>query len=125
MFKTAWQKRAIGLEEKVDVLDLCSSWTLHLPEDARLGWIAGMGMERKELEANKTLMEHHVQDLNANPSLGALDDDLLDGVCNGILVDYLTNLNNVFKETHRVLCRGVKCLVSFSNRCFPKKVVAI
>jgi hypothetical protein len=52
---------------KLDVLDLCSSWISHLPGDMDLGRVEGVGMNDKELAANKQLTDYHVQDLNKEP----------------------------------------------------------
>jgi hypothetical protein len=57
-------------KRKLDVLDLCSSWISHLPEDIApltLGRVEGIGMSEKELAANKQLTNYHVQDLNKEP----------------------------------------------------------
>ena len=109
---------------KVDVLDLCSSWISHLPDadDVPLGRVVGIGMNEKELEANKALTEYYVQNLNLDPSLDQFDDETFDVVCNVVSVDYLTRPQDVFKETYRVLRPGGYALISFSNRCFPTKV---
>ena len=121
------QKKESGLdaEGKVDVLDLCSSWISHLPSDVNLGRVVGIGMNKQELEANKQLTEHYVQNLNINPSLEQFDDDSFDVVCNVVSVDYLTKTREIFEETHRILRPGGRCLISFSNRCFPSKAVAM
>ena len=121
------QKKESGVdaEGKVDVLDLCSSWISHLPSDVPLGLVVGIGMNKQELEANKQLTEHYVQNLNINPSLEQFDDDSFDVVCNVVSVDYLTKTREIFKETQRILRPGGRCLVSFSNRCFPSKAVAM
>lgn len=52
---------------KLDILDLCSSWISHLPDDIALGRVEGVGMNEKELAANKQLTDYHVQDLNKEP----------------------------------------------------------
>ncbi|MCP5067943.1 MAG: methyltransferase type 11, partial [bacterium] len=52
-----------------DVLDLMSSWISHLPPELELGRVAGLGMNREELEANPRLGESVVHDLNAEPEL--------------------------------------------------------
>lgn len=116
--------RTGSTDGKVDVLDLCSSWISHLPEsdNVPLGRVVGIGMNEKELEANKALTEYYVQNLNLKPSLDKFDDDSFDVVCNVVSVDYLTRPQHIFKETHRVLRPGGCALISFSNRCFPTKV---
>ena len=103
-------------KDKLDVLDLCSSWISHLPEDVSYGKVAGVGMNTKELEANKQLTEHFVQDLNTNPALSQFEDDSFDVICNVVSVDYLTKPLEIFKEMHRILRPGGVSLMTFSNR---------
>ena len=40
-------------------------------------------------------------------------------------MQYLTQPIAVFRETGRVLRRGAPLVVTFSNRCFPTKAVAV
>jgi ubiquinone/menaquinone biosynthesis C-methylase UbiE len=109
----------------LDILDLCSSWISHLPSDIRYGRVAGVGMNQKELEANKQLTEFHVQDMNEQPTLSLFEDNSFDVICNVVSVDYLTKPQEIFREMHRILRPGGVSLMSFSNRCFPSKAVAM
>ena len=106
------------------VLDLMSSWVSHLPPDARYGSVVGHGMNAAELSANPRLSRWFVQDLNAQPLLD-LPSASLDAVCLCVSVQYLQRPVEVFGEVARVLRPGGIFLVSFSNRCFPTKAVAI
>jgi len=112
-------------ESPLDVIDLCSSWISHLPDDVPLRRVVGVGMNGEELQANKQLSEYLVKDLNQNPDLSEYADDSFDIVCNVVSVDYLTNPLPIFQEMYRVLRPGGKALMSFSNRCFPTKAVAM
>jgi len=113
-------------KDKLDVLDLCSSWISHLPDDIPYGRVCGIGMNDEELKANEQLSDYAVKDLNVNPSLkGICDDNSFDVVCNVVSVDYLTKPREVFEEMHRVLRPGGMALISFSNRCFPTKAVSV
>lgn len=109
----------------LDVLDLCSSWISHLPTDVQYGRVAGVGMNKKELEANKQLTEYFVQDMNQQPTLAQFEDNSFDVICNVVSVDYLTRPLEIFQEMHRILRPGGMSLMSFSNRCFPSKAVAM
>ena len=109
----------------VDVLDLCSSWVSHLPPDAALGRVVGVGMNEAELTANPQLTSYVCQDLNKAPRLDRFDDASFDVVCNVVSVDYLTQPDEVFREMHRLLRPGGVALMSFSNRCFATKAVAM
>jgi SAM-dependent methyltransferase len=113
-----------NLPEGGDVLDLMSSWVSHLPPDSRYGRVAGLGMNRIELEANNRLTEHVVHDLTGNPSL-PYDDASFDACLIAVSVQYLTRPLEVFAEIARVLRPGGICAVSFSNRMFPTKAIAL
>ena len=106
------------------VLDLMSSWVSHLPEDFAYASVVGHGMNEEELAANPRLSGWFVQDLNIEPAL-PLGDDMFDGVCLCVSVQYLQRPVDVFREVRRVLRSGAAFVVSFSNRCFPTKAVAI
>jgi hypothetical protein len=106
------------------VLDLMSSWVSHLPTDQRYGDIVGHGMNAQELAANPQLTRWFVQDLNVEPLL-PLDDRSCDAALCCVGVQYLQQPGTVFAEVRRVLEPGSPCIVSFSNRCFPTKAVAI
>ncbi|MBT3401299.1 MAG: methyltransferase domain-containing protein [Rhodospirillaceae bacterium] len=106
------------------VLDLMSSWVSHLPEDIDFATVAGLGMNRAELDANPRLSETHVQNLNVDPQL-PFSDGAFDACVIALSVQYLTRPLEVFAEIARVLAPGGLCAVSFSNRCFPTKAVAI
>ena len=106
------------------ILDLMSSWVSHLPADIEFANVAGLGMNRAELEANPRLTEARVHDLNADPRL-PYGDGIFDVCLIALSVQYLIRPLEVFAEIARVLAPGGLCIVSFSNRCFPTKAVAI
>ncbi len=106
------------------VLDLMSSWVSHLPDDLALAEVIGHGMNAAELAANPRLTRHFVADLNREPAL-LLDDARCDaGLC-CVSVQYLQRPVEVFAEVRRALKPGAPFIVSYSNRCFPTKAVAI
>ena len=119
---TAFYRRAVP--EGGRVLDLMSSWVSHLPEDVAYGEVAGLGMNAEELEANPILTSRVVQDLNTGPVLPYADRSF-DACLIALSIQYLTRPVEVFGEIARVLVPGGICAVSFSNRCFPTKAVAI
>lgn len=106
------------------VLDLMSSWVSHLPNDVAYGRVAGLGMNAAELAANPRLTERCVQDLNANPALPYGDAEFDAAVC-CVSVQYLVRPVAVFREVARVLRPGAPAVVTFSDRCFPTKAVAV
>ncbi len=107
-----------------DILDLMSSWVSHLPPETEYRSVTGHGMNAAELEANPRLTARIVQDLNANPAL-PLPENAFDGAALCVSVQYLQRPIEVFNEVRRVLRPGAPFVVSFSNRCFPTKAVAI
>ena len=106
------------------VLDLMSSWVSHLPPEVEYGRVVGLGMNEVELRENPRLDSYVTQDLNRNPTL-PFGDGEFDGVGICVSVDYLTRPVEVLREVGRVLKVGAPTVISFSNRCFPSKAVAI
>lgn len=105
------------------VFDMMSSWVSHLPQDIDFN-VVGHGMNAAELAANSRFTRWFVQDLNVNPVF-PLDDRLFDAVCLCVSVQYLQRPIDVFREVARVLRPGGRFIVSFSNRCFPTKAIAL
>mmetsp|Transcript_13363 Transcript_13363/g.31457 ORF Transcript_13363/g.31457 Transcript_13363/m.31457 type:complete len:352 (+) Transcript_13363:158-1213(+) len=114
----------------IDILDLCSSWISHLPvadDDSgfRYGTVVGLGMNQPELDENPQLTGNIVQDLNNNPKLESLEDESFDFVTMTVSIDYLIRPLEVVQEIHRVLKPGGSALISFGDRCFATKAVAM
>jgi SAM-dependent methyltransferase len=106
------------------ILDLMSSWVSHLPPETEYRRVVGVGMNEKELRKNLRLDEFVVQNLNRTPEL-PFGDAEFDGVGICVSIDYLTRPVKVLQEVGRVLKIGAPTIISFSNRCFPSKAVAI
>ncbi len=106
------------------VLDLMSSWISHLPPEVPYRRVTGLGMNRAELAANTRLSNFVVQNLNEQPQLPFADVEF-DGAALCVSIDYLTDPLAVLRETARVLRTGAPLVVTFSNRCFPTKAVAV
>jgi hypothetical protein len=106
------------------VLDLMGSWVAHLPPDIAYEEVIGHGMNEEELRANPRYDRWFVQNLNEDPIL-PLAADSIDAVAVCVSVQYLQNPVEVFREAARVLKPGGLVVISFSNRCFPTKAVAI
>jgi SAM-dependent methyltransferase len=105
------------------ILDLMSSWVSHLPATLT-GDVVGHGMNAAELSANPRLRTWFVQNLNTQPAL-PFDTESFDAIVCCVGVQYLQRPEHVFADVARVLRPGAPCIVSFSNRCFPTKAVAI
>lgn len=106
------------------VLDLMGSWVSHLPEDVRYREVVGHGMNAAELAANPRYDRWFVQDLNADQRL-PLDDASVDAVGVCVSVQYMQEPVAVLREVARVLRPGGPVAITFSNRCFPTKAVAV
>lgn len=105
-----------------EVLDLMSSWISHFERAPRR--LVGLGMNAAELAANPMLADRVVHDLNVDPALPFADGAFDDATC-CVSVDYLVRPVEVFREVARVLRPGGRFVLTFSNRCFPTKAVAI
>lgn len=106
------------------VLDLMSSWISHLPDDVAYAEVVGHGMNEEELDRNPRLSRWFLQDLNIDPNL-PLPEKTFDAATLCVSVQYLQRPVEVFREVCRILKSGAPFVVSFSNRCFPTKAVAI
>ncbi len=107
-----------------DILDLMSSWVSHLPSDVAYRSVVGLGMNAEELRSNPRLTRHVVQNLNEQPQL-PFGDAAFDAALICVSIQYLTQPVRVFRELARVARPGAKLIVTFSNRCFPTKAVAV
>lgn len=106
------------------VLDLMSSWVSHLPPEVAYAEVIGHGMNAAELAANPRLDRWWVSDLNGDPTL-PLEDAGLDAATICVSIQYLRRPVEVLAELARALRPGAPVVISFSNRCFPTKAVAI
>jgi SAM-dependent methyltransferase len=106
------------------VLDLMSSCVSHLPHDVAYAEVIGHGMNAEELAANPQLSRWFTHDLNRDPAL-PLAAASVDAATICVGVQYLQRPVPVFQDIARVLKPGAPLVVSFSNRCFPTKAVAL
>jgi SAM-dependent methyltransferase len=106
------------------ILDLMSSWRSHLPPELMPSRVVGLGLNRSEMEDNPALTEIVTHNLNRAPQL-PFEDASFDGVVLTVSVQYLIHPLEVFAEVGRVLKSGAPFIVTFSNRMFPTKAVAI
>ncbi len=101
-------------------LDLMGSWVSHFRTDPDALVVAGMNAD--ELAANPAARGRVVVDLNRHQALPFADRSFDAATC-CVSVDYLTRPLEVFDEVARVLRAGAPFCVTFSNRCFPTKVI--
>jgi SAM-dependent methyltransferase len=115
---------ASRLERGGAILDLMSSWRSHLPPELRPARVVGLGLNRAEMADNPALTEIVMHNLNRTPQL-PFDNETFDGAVLTVSVQYLIHPVEVFAEVGRVLRPGAPFVVTFSNRMFPTKAVAI
>lgn len=106
------------------VLDLMSSWVSHLPEDVADLQITGLGMNAEELAQNPRLAQRAVHDLNLDPALPFGDQRFDAAVCT-VSIEYLTQPVAVLRELGRVLKPNAPVIITFSDRWFPTKAIAL
>ena len=106
------------------ILDLMSSWVSHLPPEVEYRRLVGVGMNEEELKQNPRLDARLVRNLNRDPRLPFQNAEF-DGAGICVSIDYLTRPVEVLREVGRVLKVGSPLVVTFSNRCFPTKAVAV
>ena len=106
------------------LLDLMSSWVSHLPPEIAYAEIIGHGMNGEELAANPRFDRWFVQNFNRDPAL-PLADRSIDAAMICVSIQYLQRPVELLRDVARVLRPGGPLVVSFSNRCFWTKAVAI
>jgi SAM-dependent methyltransferase len=107
-----------------DILDLMSSCVSHLPDGVAYRSVVGLGMNTVELAANPRLTGALVHDLNRTPALPFIA-ARFDACVLAVSVQYLVSPVAVFADVGRVLRPGARLAVSYSNRMFPTKAVAL
>ena len=90
----------------------------------RVREVVGLGLNAEEMADNPQLTRAIVHDVNGDPRL-PFGDEAFDGAMCAVSIQYLTAPLVVFREVRRVLRPGAPFIVSFSNRCFPTKAVAV
>lgn len=107
-----------------ELLDLLSSWRSHLPAGFRKRRLVGLGLNAVEMQENPQLDDYAVHDVNREPRL-PFPDGSFDGAMMTVSVQYLVQPVALFREVGRVLRPGAPFLVTYSNRMFPTKAVAV
>lgn len=113
------------------ILDFCSSWVSHYPEEIDLATkrgdveILGTGMNEVELRNNPMLSKWWVQDLNVEPEprIPGAEQAQLDAATCTVSIDYLTKPTEILDGIRKQMKDGGHVHLAVSNRCFPTKVV--
>jgi SAM-dependent methyltransferase len=106
------------------LLDLMSSWRSHLPAGFHAGDVVGLGLNAEEMADNPHLTSFVVHDVNRDPRL-PFGDAEFDGAMCAVSIQYVIHPVLLLRDVRRVLRPGAPFVVSFSNRCFPAKAVAV
>ena len=107
-----------------EILDLMSSWRSHIPQALAPARVTGLGLNRDEMDDNPALSEVVTHNVNRDPRLPFAAASF-DAALITVSVQYLTRPLEVFAEVGRVLRAGKPFIVTFSNRMFPTKAVAL
>ncbi len=108
---------------RAEVLDLMASFDSHL-QGTSAGRLHVLGMNAEELSANRAADNRVAQDLNDSPAL-PFPTNSLDAIACTASIEYLVRPADVLAEARRVLRPGGVFAVTFSNRWFPSKAIAI
>jgi len=108
------------IEENSTVLDLMSSWDSYLPPEKKYKKVIGHGLNKIELEKNKTLNSYWIQNFNKNQKI-PLGNGSVDYCLMVAAWQYLQYPENLTKDVARILSQQGKFLISFSNRAFWHK----
>src|SRR5205814_10622760 len=106
------------------LLDLMSSWRSHLPAGVAAGEVVGLGLNAEEMADNPQLTKSVVHDVNREPRL-PFGDEAFDGAMCAVSIQYVIHPVRLLREVRRLLRPGAPFVVSFSNRCFPTKAIAL
>ena len=112
------------IKDHSTVLDLMSSWDSYLPSQKRLKNVIGHGLNKEELEKNKSLNSFWIQNFNVNQTI-PLENGSIDFCLMVAAWQYLQYPENLTKEISRILSNDGKIIVSFSNRAFWHKAPKI
>ncbi len=101
-----------------------SSWKSHLPEEPPRRLVVGLGMNTTELRENEQLDAGVTHDVNRAPFL-PFRNESFDAAVMAVSAQYLTRPVETFREVARILRPGAPFVVTYSNRLFPEKAVAV
>ena len=102
------------------VLDLMSSWDSYLPQEKKYKKVIGHGLNKEELEKNKTLDSYWLQNFNSKQEI-PLENKSVDYCLMVAAWQYLQYPENLTKEIARILSKQGKFIIAFSNRAFWHK----
>ena len=101
-----------------------SAWVSHLSREIVHERVVGLDMHKEELRRNGKLDSYVVQNRNTDPQL-PFGEGESNGVGICVSIDYLTRPVEVPQGVRRVLEAGSPITITFSDRYFPTKAVAV
>ena len=102
------------------VLDLMSSWDSYLPTKKNYKKVIGHGLNKEELERNKSFDKYWIQNFNKDQNI-PLESESIDYCLMVAAWQYLQYPENIAKEIARILKSNGKLIIAFSNRAFWTK----
>ena len=108
------------LENNCSVLDLMSSWDSYLPGNLKYKKVIGHGLNKEELEKNKSFDNYWIQNFNINQKI-PLENETIDFCLMVAAWQYLQYPEKIAEEVARVLDKNGKFIIAFSNRAFWHK----
>lgn len=112
------------LKDDSSILDLMAGPDSYLPDSLKNLNVTGLSIKEQDLQSNPALSQHTLHDLNKQPEL-PYDDQQFDTVICAFSVEYMIQPIKVFQEVARILKPGGAFLISFSERFYEKKVIAL
>jgi len=108
------------IDNNSTVLDLMSSWDSYLPKGKKYKKVIGHGLNKQELEKNKTFDSYWIQNFNLSQQI-PLDKESIDYCLMVAAWQYLQYPENLTQEIARILNSNGKIIIAFSNRAFWHK----
>ena len=102
------------------VLDLMSSWDSYLPTKKNYKKVIGHGLNKEELERNKSFDKYWIQNFNKDQNI-PLESKSIDYCLMVAAWQYLQYPENIANEIARILKGNGKLIIAFSNRAFWTK----
>jgi len=112
------------LKDNSSILDLMAGPDSYLPDSLENLDVTGLSIKKQDLQSNPVLSQQTLHDLNKQPEL-PYNDQQFDTVVCAFSVEYMTQPIKVFEEAARILKPGGSFLISFSERFYEQKVIAL
>ncbi len=112
------------IKDNTQILDLMAGPNSYLPETLKQVDVTGLSIKESDLQSNPALNQYTLHDLNQQPELPYKNEQFDVVVC-AFSVEYMTQPIQVFKEVAKILKPGGSFIISFTERFYEKKVIAL